>query len=157
MKERATDVCCISEIWEKDSKREHKQKIEELFELQGITYISTPRQKRCGGGAAIAVNTELYTISKLNVRIPSDVETVWGLVKPKNTVRKFSSFIVCSFYSPPDLGKNTALINHLTVTLQTLLNTHRNAGVFLCGDRNKIEDSALLTVDPSLQQLVKHP
>ena len=157
MKERSTDICCISEIWEKESKKKHKNKIEEIFELHGIKYISTPRINRTGGGAAIAVNVENFNLSKLNVFIPANVETVWGLVKPKIPSRGFSTFIICSFYSPPDLGKNTALINHLTITLQTLLNTHKNAGVFLCGDRNKIEDSSLLTVVPSLKQLVNKP
>ena len=157
MKERSTDICCISEIWEKESKKKHKNKIEEIFELHGIKYISTPRINRTGGGAAIAVNVENFNLSKLNVFIPVNVTTVWGLVKPKKPSRGFSTFIICSFYSPPDLGKNTALINHLTITLQTLLNTHKNAGVFLCGDRNKIEDSSLLTVVPSLKQLVNKP
>ena len=40
--------------------------------MKGMKYISTPRPGvRRGGGAAIVVNTEQFSISKLNVLIPS--------------------------------------------------------------------------------------
>ena len=64
MHERKTDVTFISEIWEKLEKKKHQQKIEELFELKGIKYVSNPpRNGKRGGGAALAVNLECFTIS----------------------------------------------------------------------------------------------
>ena len=133
MKERETDVSFISEVWEKETSKKHAKKIEELLELQGIKYISTPRRNKRGGGAAVAVNLAKFSISKLNVQIPKKVEAVWGLLKPKLR-GKYSSIIVCCFYSPPDLRRNLNLVNHLTINLHLLLSIHKGAGVILCGD-----------------------
>ena len=64
---------------------------------------------------------------------------------------------ICSFYSPPEKQRNLALIDHLTSTLQFLINVHPNAGIFLCGDRNNVVIQSLLSVEPSLQQIVPKP
>ena len=129
----------------------------ELLELKGIKYISNPRCSKRGGGVAIAVNLHKFTLSKLNVYVPTGVEAVWGLLKPKEAGGKFTSILLCSFYSPPDKGKNTKLVNHLAITLHNLLNIHKNAGILICGDRNHIEIPSLLSIDPVLRQLVLSP
>ena len=157
MEERSIDICCVSEIWEKAEDKVHQGQIESLLELNGIKYISNPRRGRRGGGTAIAARCESFSLSKLNVYVPTNVETVWGLAKSKNITGPVSSTIVCSFYSPPDKGKNTALLNHITVTLVSLLAVHKNAGVLICGDRNKMPVTDILSVDPSLQQVVNKP
>ena len=48
MKERDIGLNLMSEIWEKPGKRKHIFKIEQMFLLEGLKYISTPRplQKR---------------------------------------------------------------------------------------------------------------
>jgi len=152
--ERAADICFVTEIWEQLENRKHQHIIEELLEMKGIKYIITPRRCKRGGGAAIAVNLARFTISKLHVNIPSRVETVWGLLKPKDKSCIKTSFIVCCFYSPPDRNKNIALINHLNNTLQSLLNIHTNDGILICGDRNHMEISSLTDIEPSLMQTV---
>ena len=45
------------------------------------------------------------------------------------------------------------LIDHLTLTLQSLLNSFPNAGILISGDRNDLGIDRLLTIDPSLRQL----
>ena len=157
MEERESDLSFITEVWEVLENKKHQFKLEELFEIRGIKYISTPRPGRRGGGAAIAVNMKRFNISKLNISLPKGVEAVWGLLKPKSFTGKISSIIVCSFYSPPKSRKNTVLIDHLTVTLQSLLLSHPDAGVILSGDRNNIKISALLSIDPTLRQIVTKP
>ena len=157
MEERTTDICFITEIWEQDESKKHRKKVEKLLELKGIKYISNPGKNRRRGGAAIAVSLKNYTISKLNVHIPALVECVWGLLKPINPSSSFSSFVCCCLYSPPDLHGNIALIDHISVTIQALLNTHKNAGVFICGDQNQIDVASLLATDPSLSQIVCRP
>ena len=155
--ERATDICCVTEVWEKISSKRHQEKIEEMLELKGLKYISTPRRNgRRGGGAAIIVNLENFSLSKLNIKIPRLVETVWGLLKPKK-VDSARPIIVCCFYSPPNRKKNPGLIDHLTVTLQKLTKIHKNAGLIICGDRNHIEIQTFLALDPTLKQLVTKP
>ena len=86
MEEREVDICFVSKVWEKAENKKHKQKIESMLEIKGISYISTPRPgKKRGGGAGICVNTEHFQISKLNIQIPKPLEIVWGLLKPKKT------------------------------------------------------------------------
>ena len=146
----------LTEVWEKSENKKHQFKLEELLELKGIKYISTPRPgAQRGGGAAIAVRLDMFSISKLNIPLPRAVEVVWGLLKPKTVTGNISTIIVCCFYSPPRSRKNRVMIDHLTVTLQSLLNLHPNAGVIISGDRNSIEISSLLSIDPSLRQTVR--
>ena len=156
--ERQGDIAFLTEIWQKQESKKHNFKIEKMFETSGIKYISTPRSgAKRGGGAAIAIKTGNFILSKLNILIPKSLEVVWGLLKPKVFTGNIRKIIVCCFYSPPHSRKNGALIDHLTVTLQLLLKTHRAAGVILSGDRNSIEVSTLLSIDPALQQIVKVP
>ena len=169
IEERNPDISFVSEVWEKQTgkklnkkqKRAAKQqhaKVEEMLEMHDIKFISTARNNgKRGGGVGIAVNLKNFSISKLNVPIPKSVETVWGLMKPNTPSSKFSSILVCCFYSPPNLKRNHALLNHLISTLQELLKMHANAGIILCGDCNDIEISSLLATDPSLQQIVTKP
>ena len=64
---------------------------------------------------------------------------------------------MCSFYSAPDRGANIDLVNHLTLTLNNLLNLHKDAGIIIAGDRNHLDISSLLSIEPSLRQLVTKP
>ena len=62
MNERAIDLSFLTEIWEKKENKKHQFKIEELLQMGGIKYISTPRPgAQRGGGAAIAVRTNNFT------------------------------------------------------------------------------------------------
>ena len=156
--ERESDLIFLTEVWQKEDDTKYQGKIEELLELDGIKYISTPRSgARRGGGAALALRLENFTLTKLNIPIPKSLEVVWGLVRPKCPNMKISSIIACCFYSPPQSKKNAALIDHITITLQALLQSHNNAGIIISGDRNNIDIPALLSIDPSLHQIVTQP
>ena len=136
MQDRNCSLSFLSEIWTKSEKKSHQYKLEELFELKGLKYISTPRSgTRRGGGVAILVNTEKFSISKLNVEKPICLEVVWGLLRPLETSGNITKIIVCCFYCPPKSKRKTILIEHLTLTLQTLLNSHQNAGIIISGDK----------------------
>ena len=106
MLERESDLSFLTEVWQKKENKKHQFKIEEMFQLKGIKYISTPRPgAQRGGGAAIAIREDKFTISKLNIPLPRSVEVVWGLLKPKVVTGIISTIIVCCFYSPPDRVK----------------------------------------------------
>ena len=156
--ERESDLNFLTEIWEVKENKKHQFKLEALLEMRGIKYISTPRPgNRRGGGAAIATRQERFLLTKLNIAIPNSVEVVWGLLKPKNIIGKLTTIIVCCFYSPPRSRKNSELIDHITVTLQSLLNIHSNAGVIISGDKNDMKISEILSIDPSFHQIVSKP
>ena len=123
--ERESDLIFLTEVWEKLENKKHQFRLEELFEMNGIKYISTPHPgAQRGGGAAIAVRLEKFAISKLNIPIPKSVEVVWGLLKPKIATGKINTIIACCFYSPPRSRKNNVLIDHMADTLQSLLTEH---------------------------------
>ena len=156
MLDRNTDLSFLTEIWQKAENKRHQFKIEELYEMKGLKYISTPRPgNRRGGGAALVVNTERFSISKLNISQPKSLEIVWGLMKPREVTGRIKSIIACCFYCPPKSKKKTALIDHMTLTLQSLLNTFPNAAVLISGDRNDLSIARLLSVDRSLRQIVQ--
>ena len=102
MLERAVSVAFVSEIWEQRENFEHMNEIETMLEIDGLKYVSTSRpSKTKGGGAAIIVNLEKYSVEKLNIIIPNSLDVVWGLLKPKSSQTKYKQIIVCCFYSPP--------------------------------------------------------
>ena len=78
-------------------------------------YISTPRPgtKRVGG-AAIVVNTANFSISKLNIAIPHNLEIVLGLMRPKEA----TGLLFAPFTVHQNQRKKSKLIDHMTLTLQ---------------------------------------
>ena len=155
MQDRNCSLSFLVEVWQKSENRKHQYKIEELFEMKGLKYISTPRPgNRRGGGAALVANTEHFSISKLNIAIPNNLEIVWGLLRPNEITGKITKIICCSFYCPPKSTKKSALIEHMTLTLQSLRSTFPQAGVLISGDRNDLSIARLKSIDPALRQTV---
>ena len=85
----------LSEVWEKTENKLHQKRLEELFQMEEISYLSTacPGTKR-GGGAAIAAESSKFFISKLNIDIPKPLEIVWSLLRPKNISGSINKIIV---------------------------------------------------------------
>ena len=145
MLERGISVSFISEIWEKSEDKEHIKHIETMLELDGLKYISTSRpNNKKGGGTAIIVNQDRFSVEKLEITIPNNLEVVWGLLKPKFKSFKFKKIILCSFYSPPKSRKNTKLADHIIGTLHMLNTVHPDSGIILGGDKNSMDISPLL-------------
>ena len=105
----------------------------------------------------MAVRLEKFGISKLNILIPNGLEVVWGLLKPKVASGKITKIIACCFYSPPRSKTRSALVDHISLTLQQLLSTHPTAGIVISGDRNSLDIPTLLNIYPTLGQMVKRP
>ena len=155
---RHTDICFLTEIWESLESKKHKYKIEEMLEMKGIHYISTPRPgSRRGGGVAIAFPATKFQVTKLNVAIPKPLECMFALVKPVDkNVGKIQCFVAVCFYSPPKSKKNSELIDLITVEISRLCSQHSGCGVLICGDKNDLHIEKLLSGDPSLRQIVVH-
>ena len=155
MIERSGDICFLSEVWEKSENKKHQHKIEEMLEMKGISYISTPRPgAKRGGGAGIALNPKLFSLSKLNIAIPKPLEVVWGLLRPKELTGNIRKIIICSYYSPPNSRKNNLLIDHISVTWNSLKLQHPDAGTIISGDKNNLDDKKILALDPTFEQIV---
>ena len=50
---RSTNLCFLTEVWERLENKKHKDAIESIFELKGIKYISTPRPGVRRGGVQL--------------------------------------------------------------------------------------------------------
>ena len=147
-----------SEIWEDKEKSEHKNKIEEALELHGILYISNPRPKRRGGGAAITLcdPRNLFTLSKLPIHVPPDLEVCWGLVKPRSP-GSIKEIVICSFYCPPYSKKKTKLVEHISVNYFMMKSSYPNCAFICGGDKNDLNIKHLLDINPNFRQIVTKP
>ena len=155
MSERDCDILFLSEVWEQSENRKHQFKIEEMLEMKGIKYFSTPRPgAKRGGGAALAINPNKFNVSKLNISIPKPLEIVWGILRPVDPTGEIRKIILCSFYSPPNSRKNNALIDHISVTYNSLKMQHPDAGTLICGDKNSLDENKILALDPNFSQIV---
>ena len=83
MLERKISAALLTEVWEQTSCKKQQYEIEKMFQLDGLKYISTPRTQKRGGGAAIVVNTVNFSVDKIQVPIPYNLEVVWGLIRQK--------------------------------------------------------------------------
>ena len=156
--ERNVDISFLSEVWEKKENVQHQSAIEEMLEMKGISYISTPRPgvKR-GGGTAIASCPKKFSLVKLHIEIPRSVEVVWGLLRPRMVVGRITVIILCSFYCPPRSKKKNILINHISTVLSKLRVDHPNAATIIAGDNNDLDETGILALDPNFAQLVRKP
>jgi hypothetical protein len=153
MQERAADISFLSEVWEKSENRKHQAKIEEMLEMNNISYISTPRPgAKRGGGAGIAINPSRFSVSKLNIAIPKPLEIVWALLRPIESTGEIRKIILCSLYSPPNSKKNNLLIDHISLTYNALKIQHPEARTMICGDRNNLDEKKIIALDPNFHQ-----
>ena len=69
-----------------------------LIEMKGLKFISSARiQSKNGvsyGGVAIVVNLQRFTAEKLPVKVPSNLEAVWAILRSKETNSEFKKIIV---------------------------------------------------------------
>ena len=156
--EHQGDVSLLCEVWQKEESKLHMQHIEHMLQIDGLQYFSTtrPRGKR-GGGAAIIVNREKFNAQKLDIQIPQKLEIIWALVKPKSEAAQIRNIIVCSFYSPPRSRLMNKLKDHIVGTLQMLTTKYPGCGIFVGGDKNKMNISQLLNNNLKLKQIVSKP
>ena len=133
--DRDISVALLSEVWEKSSCKKHQFEIEKMLQMDGLKYISTPRTTKRGGGAAIVVNLRKFSVEKIQVTIPNNLEVVWGLIRPKMASATIREIIVAAFYSPPKSKKNSQLLDHLMSTTHFLLSKYPKAKLVIGGDK----------------------
>ena len=155
MQEREGEICFLSEVWEESESKKHKQKIEEMLEMANISYISTPRPgAKRGGGAGIAINTRRFSVTKLNIHIPKPLEIVWAMLRPVEHTGVIRRIILCSLYSPPNSKKNVMLIDHISLTYNCLKTQYPDAAILISGDKNSLDESKILALNPNFRQVV---
>ena len=152
--ERNISLSILSEVWEKADCKKQQFELEKMFQIDGLKYISTPRMTKRGGGAAIVANLREFSLEKIPVIIPHNLEVVWGLLRPKKESESIREIIVAALYSPPHYKKNSKLLDHLLSTTHYLLSLYPRAGLVIGGDKNDLKLSSLLSGIPRLRQIV---
>ena len=72
-------------------------------------------------------------------------------VEQNGDIRKI---ILCSFYSPPNSKKNVLLIDHISLTYNSLKIQHPDAAILISGDKNSLDDKSILALNPNFRQVV---
>ena len=124
-------------------------KIEEAWEMQGIQYISNPRPDRRGGWAAISLLAGEFSLTKLDVIQPKNLEVVWGLVRPNKPTESFKGIIICSFYSVPYSKTKKQLIEHITINFTELKTRYKDCYFLTGGDINDLNVRNILDISPT--------
>ena len=70
MIEREISLSLLSEVWEKATCKTQRAEIESMCQIEGLKYISTPRLNKRGGGAAIVVALDKYSLDKIEISNP---------------------------------------------------------------------------------------
>ena len=128
-----------------------------MLEIDGLKYISTPRTKKRGDGAAIIVNQETFYLEKIEVAIPHNVEIVWGLMRPKKVISKIREIIISAFYSPPKSKKKSKLLDQMMPTTHLLLTKYPEAGLIMGDDKKDLKIGPLLIGIPRMKNMVTKP
>ena len=156
--QHSIDITIVCEVWEKEIQPKLNSTLEYYLEMKGLQFVSSGarKNKQRGGGVAIVVNTQKFATKKLDIFIPGTLEVVWSIVRPKKVTQSsiFKEIIVAGFYSPPGKGKNSALIDHLTTSANSLLSRFPKAGLIIGGDRNGMNTSPLIISLPRTHQIV---
>ena len=93
----------------------------------------------------------------MNIEIPKPLEVVWGLLRPKEPQGEISKIIICSFYSPPNSRKKSALIEYLTNNINNLKINHPKASFIIAGDKNDLKEAEIVSISDNFKQIVLQP
>ena len=157
VEEEELDLIFISESWE----REYLP-LDQIIKLEDHTVISNVSQRvGIGGRPAIIANKNKFNVQNVTntlVQIPWGVEAVWCVLTPKNVKHnsKIQKIACCSIYSKPASNKKTLLLDHISDAYNTLC-TKYGRGLHFClaGDTNDLKLDSILSLSPSLVQIVK--
>ena len=114
-----------------------------------------------GGRPAIIANNKKFYVQNLTntvVQIPWGVEAVWCVLTPKNITHdsKIQKIACCAIYSKPHSNRKTLLLDHIS-DAYNILSTKYGRGLHFCfaGDTNDLKLDSILSLSPSLIQIVK--
>ena len=145
-------MAIITEIWGKGSKKD-LYKIQELLQMEGIEILFDIRKDKRGGGTAVAVCCESFSISRVNINIPRGLEVTVAKIKSKQEDMNTPPIIVFSIYSSPRSKFKSQLVDFLMLQIAQLKISHPKASFILGGDRNSIPLDVFSNLYPGIHQI----
>ena len=157
VKEEELDVIFLSESWERDY-----LPLDNIIHLEDHIVISNVHQRTGKGGRpAIIANKKKFHVQNLTnsvIQIPWGVEAVWAILTPKNISNdsKIQKIACCALYSKPKSHTKTLLLDHIS-DAYNILSTKYGRGLHyvLAGDTNDLKLESILSLSPSLVQIVR--
>ena len=126
--------------------------------------ISNPSQRRGKGGRpALIVNKtkfQVHNLTQTDITIPWGVEIVWAVLTPLGVTSKstITKIVIGSLYSKPNSKKKTALLDHIAEVYQAMCAKYsKGLQWILAGDFNDLKDQGILSISPTLKQVVTKP
>ena len=158
VKEEEVDVVFLSESWERDY-----LPLDKIIKLEDHVVISNVHQRvGMGERPAIIANDKKFHVQNLTntvIQIPWGVEAVWCLLTPKNITHdsKIQKIACCALYSKPNSNKKSLLLDHIS-DAYNILSTKYDRGLHfvLAGDTNDLKLDSILSLSPSLVQIVQN-
>ena len=125
--------------------------LESLY-IHGYSLFSKSRIGRKGGGVALYIK-DYFNPRALSVTVPDVVEATWVILRPKLLPRELSCIVVCVLYFPPRSQYQHEYIDHINSTIDHVLMTHPDAGLFVMGDMNDMDVQPILN-NANFRQIV---
>ena len=97
----------LSKIWQKDGCLSQEAEIEEACELKDVSILTRARKGKRHGRVAIMVDSENYSIEKIENYQNATLDTLWAIIRPKSTEIGIFPIIACALYCPPQTHQNT--------------------------------------------------
>ena len=162
--EEQIDCTFLSESWERSEFTLDKLLTELEEDYRVISNPHARTEGRTGGRPALIIKKEKYNIKDLTnsvINIPWKVEATWASLTPKNVTHDsiIKKIILCSFYYPgPHSKTKTLLLDHLSQSFHLLTAKYGEGTHFIiCSDANRLDLSSVLSLSPSMRQLVASP
>ena len=96
MAERQIDILILSEIWQKKGCLSQEAEIEKVCELKSVSLLTKARKGKRGGGVAVMVASEKYSIEKIDNYQNENLETLWTIIRPKSAEFGIFPIIACN-------------------------------------------------------------
>ena len=160
LQEIGPDLTIVSETWEREI-----QSLDSLLsptEYKTISYCRKRRTKnrQPGGGCAIIYNSNRFTVEKIDVSPPENVEAVWAFFTPHrngNTNCRVKKIAVGAIYAAPNSQHKQATIDHIIETMHFIRSTQDNVHFLFGGDLNRLQLGDILESYGALKQFISVP
>ena len=149
------NIALISESWEISKTGD---KLEQMQELNDITWLVKRREIAAGGGAAIAISNSYGSIAKMDEINTRNIEIIWRIVTPH--LKPHLKIVVGSFYSStsskykPMPGE---VQGHVIDVIDYCLAKYNNVLFVLGGDVNDSVMEDVTSLEAAFKQHVNQP
>ena len=147
-------IACICETWETEKMY---KKLEELQELEDVTWVGKKRESGRGGGAAVVVSNTFGSVYRLDVDT-ADLEIVWAIITPN--AKPHIKLVVAAFYSSPTKKYKPLpgeLDRHVLDVIDICTTTMRNVHFCVAGDINMDSIGSIFEISSDFEQHVTLP